>query len=309
MSPLLLKILDAVGRLRIPIGPPRAHVSVGRYNAPDALSSTDWTRFTEAEALFDVWGPPPKSPWTPYHCVPLFAALQAIPKGMIGPMEEEIAKGFEAGPLLEAAVHLKPVGEAWANERAWVILDLLGPQSVALAVRFVAGGFQPVCTFDHWPHPRGLLKPEIILSQLLRHAGSIEKLRPYLRPDSPPVWVCDRARLGTRRGLPNEFDNRYFLDDSILPTAQTLVKAGISRIICVVPDPDQLPREDLRAYFRDLKNEGFNHIDGAALSDPNLTLFEFPSSLFEVNFKQWGFQRSNAGGFGRLIPEPSSSSG
>lgn len=273
------------------------------------MSSTDWKRYADAETLFDVWGPPPGSLWTPYHCVPLFAALQSLRKDHFGPTPTTQANEIESGELLEGAVHLKPLGEAWAGERAGVLLDVPGPQSVALAVRLVAAGYQPICTFDHWPHARGLLKPEIILSQLLRHAGSIAKLRNGLRPDAPPLWICDSDRLGTRRGHPDEFDNRYFLDDSILPSAETLAQAGIARLICVVPTALHTPRDDVRAYFRDLKKIGFHHIDGAALNDPALTRFEFPLGVFDIKFSQIGYKRSNAGGFGRLIPEPSSSSG
>jgi hypothetical protein len=304
----LSKILNFIGRVRIPVGPPNVTVMVGRANAPDALSSIDWKRFASAEALYDVWAPPKGSRWTPYHCVPLFAALQTLPRNQFGPTDEETVKTIEMGPLLTPAVDLKPLGASWASERAWVILDLPGPQSVALAVRFVAAGFQPVCTFDHWPHPMGLVKAHVVLAQLLRHASSIEKLRPYLQPDAAPLWICDRNRLGTQPGRPKQFDNRYFLDDSILPSAKTLKEADIRHIICVMPTPAHRPCDDLRAYFRDLKKEGFQ-IDAAALSDPALTLFELPPATFQVDFTQHGYQRSSAGGFGRLIPEPSSSSG
>jgi hypothetical protein len=306
----LSKILDGIGRIRPHVGPPRVPMFVGNARAPDALGSMDWTRFVDPESLFDVWGPPPGSPWAPYHCVPLFAALQTLTRGTFGPTEDATARQhFENSPVLEAAVQARPFGHKWAAEGAWVILDLHGPASVALAVGFVAAGFQPVCTFDHWPHPRALLKPEFILSQLLRHAGSIARLRPALRFDAPPLWICDSARFGVRRGRPNEFDNRYFLDDSILPSKQALAEAGVGHIICLVPSATVRPTQDLCAYFRDLRAEGFTNIHGAALDDPDLTPFNFHPDVFQIRFDRYGYVRSNAGGFGRLIPEPSSSSG
>lgn len=308
MSPPWSKWINWIGRIRLPLGPSRTRVTVGDPNGPDALASTDWKRFARPEPLYDVWGPPPGSRWTPYHSVPLFAALDTLPRDGFGPLRPDLATGFETGSLLEPAVHLRPIGASWANERAWVILDLLGPQSVPLAVRFVAAGFQPVCTFDHWPHPAGLLKPEIILAQLLRHAGSMEKLRPALTPDAPPLWICDRARLGTRGGLPHEFDNRYYLDDSSLPAPEIIKQAGISQIICIVPEPLQPPRDDLRTYFRDLREDGFTQIHGVALNNPQLTLFEFPARTYDIKFRKTGYQRSGAGGFGQLIPDPGSGS-
>lgn len=305
----LSKILSVLGRIRIPSRPGRENVIVGDPNAPDALDSTDWKRFVKPEDLFDVWGPHPESRWLPYHCVPLFAALHVPPKDKIGPTAAIPAATIESGDVLSGAKQMKPLGQKWASESAWLILDLPGVASVPLAVRFVAGGYQPVCTFDHWPNPAGLLKPENILAQLLRHATLMEKLRPQITPAAPPVWICDRDRLGRQPGRPREFDNRYYLDDSILPSPEILHEAGIHHIVCMVPTPNDLPSDDLRAYFRDLKQLGFGAVSAAALSDPSLTLFEFPPTAFDIKFDPGSYKRSAVGGFGQLIPEPGSSSG
>jgi hypothetical protein len=312
----LSKILDYIGRLRVPLGPSKVALQVGFPGADDALGGFDWKNYRTAEALHDVWGPPRDSVWEPYHCVPLFAALDALKSAKwpatsneAWPTAPEEAARIEAGFHLSGAARREPLGRDWADAGVWVILDLPGVESVTAAARFVLGGYQPVCTFDHWPHPAGLLRPERILAQLLRFAPIVAEARQHLLPASPPVWICDRERLGTRPGRPHEFDNRYFLDDSLLPGPEALRKAGIQHIVCIVPEPLMNPLEDLSAYLGALRREGFTDIHGAALSDAELRPFDFMAATTPRRFDAAGYQRSSAGGFGRLIPEESSSSG
>jgi hypothetical protein len=305
----LWKMLDALGRLRFALGPAKVSINVGAAGATDARGGSDWRQFRTAEALYDVWGPVPGSRWEPYHCVPLFAALDTLRQGEAWPTGNEEAERIEQRTHLDGAATMTPLGGNWAEEGVWVILDLPGVDAVTLAVRFVLAGFQPVCTFDHWPHPAGLLKPERILAQMLRFAPLLAEARRDRTTHAPPLWICDRERLGTRRGHANEFDNRYFLDDSLLPGTDTLREAGIRHIICVVPEPADPPIEDLAAYLDALRKVGFAEIHGAALNGPELDVFSFPFGRVPKRFKQAGYQRSAAGGFGRLIPEESSSSG
>lgn len=299
-------LLSSLGRFRLSYRAHRTGLSAGNPNERDAADSLRWRDFLRPEALHDVWGPVPGSVWEPYQCVPLFAALNSIRRDRIGPTKPEQVREIEGNGKLADGLLDRPLGNAWAASRAWVILDLPGPTSVAAAVRLIRAGFQPVCTFDHWPHLRGLLKPELILAQLLRYAPVVAELRRELTVASPPLWICDRERLGTRAGRPREFDNRYFLDDSILPGAELLKRAGITQIICVVPEPGDSPQQDLCAYFRDLRREGFRAVQGLGWSDPAVSLFAFSEAMFRARFRQWGFKRTDAGGFGQLIPEPSS---
>lgn len=216
-----------------------------------------------------------------------------------------MVKNVEGNGHLGGIMVEKPLGAEWKEQKSWVILDLTGARSVAAGLRFIAGGFQPVCTFDNWPHPAGLIKTEIVLAQLLRYAAHVSDQRKYLTVESPPLQgICDRNRLGTRQANVKEFDNRYYLDDSILPSPETLRKNGVEQIICVVPGFEDKPREDLCAYFRDLRKENFTQIFGCAFQDPELKLFRFPEEVFTINFKQSGFRRSDSGGFGVLIRSP-----
>ncbi|TVR49479.1 MAG: hypothetical protein EA425_12205, partial [Puniceicoccaceae bacterium] len=230
----------------------------------------EWKDFAGAEALYDVWGPVADSPWVSYHCVPLFAAIDAPAVSQIGPLDPDTAAALERGPHLGACPALEPLGAAWTDSGSWVILDLPGPASVALAIRFLAAGFQPICTFNHWPHPKGLLQPEQVLAQLLRYAPAADRLRKNLLPGSPPLWICDRHRLGTRPGLPREFDNRYYLEDALLPSRAQLEAAGIRQVIYVQPGPRDRPLPDIGDHLHQLQKSGFTTIFSTHLEDPEL---------------------------------------
>ena len=309
MSRLLSNLLSFIGSLRIRTSVEKTVMDVGDPTIPDAQGSAEWRNFATTEALYAVWGPPSGSPWEPYHCVPLFASLQTIPPDRIGPGTPQQNLQVDQHPLFHPSEIKKPLAAAWATQQTLAILDIPGMYSVPMAVRLMASGFQPVCTFDNWPHWVGLIKSELALAQLLRFASTAKILRENISPQSSPVWVCDRDRLGDRAAKPREFDNRYYLDDSILPSPETLRKNGISQIVCVVPEASMMPRDDLRSYFRDLRKENFSAIYGASLQDSELGLFPVPSETFEINFKQNLLNRNDAGGFGVLVPEPSSSGG
>lgn len=254
--------------------------------------------------LFDTWGPVPGSPWEPFHCVTLFAALERI--AAPGPTAPAVAAKLEAGP------HLAPLpADAWPDRPPWLmegtltVIDLDGPQSVALGARLVRAGAQPVCTFDNWPHQAGVQKPEEVLAQLLRHATTVAAARDALTPSSPPVWLCDRQRLVGGDPRPRQFDNRYFLDDTLLPGTGYLKKAGIGTIVVVQQTASTSMSRDLEAWLADRAADKMavfvTHLQTEHLEAEPITPVR--SHVPKVGL------RSDAGGFGRLIPEPSSSGG
>ncbi len=296
----LLDLLSGIGRIRLPLWSSRAEVTVGDRGAADALGGDDWTRFFSSEALFDAWSPPPQSPWEPFHCVTLFAALDRIWRTAVGPAPEAWFTGRAARPF---------PAPAWVDAGAWAFLDLPGPQSVAVGAWLCAGAsYQTACTFDNWPHRQGLVHPERVLAALLRYAPVAAAARERLDARSPPVWICDRDRLGKRKGRPLEFDNRYFLDDSILPGPDLLRGAGIHTLVYVAEHPLQEESADLSAYFRLLEGQGIRLLR-AGIDDDATWQQPQPFRPSRRTFRQRGFFRSTAGGFGAPIPEPSSSSG
>jgi hypothetical protein len=325
--------LELLGRIRLKA--PfrwRRPLRVGDPTAPDAMASTGWREYLDAERLYDVWGPHPESAWTAFHCVPLFAALDSLRHTEIGPtrLPEPAAPAAWPGefiptidpepaapaepfappiPLLrELPANARPgaPAPAWLRRDTWTILDLPGPLSVEAAAWLVgAARCQPVCTFDNWPHPKGVLKAEAVLAELLRWATTMADARRSLDPTSPPLWICDKQRLGAKTPTPGDFDNRYYLDDSILPGVDLLRGAGIRRAVYVTDARE--PVLDLDGYFRDLLAAGFGVLQ-ASITD--ISAEPMPIQLGPVPRQPPSdFKRSGAGGFGQDVPHPSSGSG
>ncbi|WP_438010813.1 hypothetical protein WME89_20435 [Sorangium sp. So ce321] len=120
-----------------------------------------------------------------------------------------------------------------------VIVDLDGPESVAFAAG-AAEAFEPVFTFDNWPHPRGVVKAHLTLAA----AAYYQPL--FARSAAGPratMFVLDRQRLSAYSDDAAQFDNRYV---ARLPAADALWDRGVRRVLYVVPtDLDTIESDDL----------------------------------------------------------------
>ena len=298
------RLLEGLGRLRLRFWS-RRRLSIGDPAAPDAQGGQRWREFLRPEELFRVWGPLEGSPWEPYHSVPLFAALDHVTPGRAGPTpvkEREARRG-------PATVRPGAGVPGWVDRSTLTFLDLPGPRSVEAAVWLVAGaGMQPVCTFDHWPHLKGVLRADLVLAELLYWAGTVEGARGRIQEGAPPLWICDSDRMGTRSGKPGEFDNRYFLDDSALPGAGFLLRAGIRKVVYLAAAEGAVPLVDLEAYFAELLTAGIAVLHVNEL-DPTAEPVPFSAPPSPRPPPRSGFLRSGAGGFGSPVPLPSSGGG
>ncbi|WP_437291153.1 hypothetical protein [Sorangium sp. So ce406] len=124
-----------------------------------------------------------------------------------------------------------------------VIVDLDGPESVAFAAG-AAEAFEPVFTFDNWPHPRGVVKAHLTLAA----AAYYQPL--FARSQQGPratMFVLDRQRLSAYSDDATQFDNRYV---ARLPAADALWDRGIRHVLYVVPTPaDTTESDDLNDDF------------------------------------------------------------
>ncbi|HOD50418.1 MAG TPA: hypothetical protein PLJ71_10250 [Candidatus Hydrogenedentes bacterium] len=288
----LSKLLEFIGAIRFPFLRRRAKLAVGRTDVPDARGTADWKEFLDARALSRVWGPHPHGPWTPFHCLTLFIAIDYLKREFVGPCEAD------PWPVREFRA------PGWIAPDALLVVDLPGPRTVALGAALAASGCDLVCTFNNWPHPQGVLKAEQNLAAMLRYASWLEEKRVAYPTAGPVAWLCDAERLGTRKGRPGEFDNRYYIEDGVLPGPNLLRAQGISKIFYLWSQPGAV-RADLGVQLYAYQKDGFQ-VSQVFVSDDGVLHDPEPVSLPTPSFSTMGFFRSSAGGFGAPVPHPSS---
>lgn len=304
MSRLLLPMLEWLGRLRL-FGSvsSKPTFQVGDPNAADSLGTLEWKSYLDAERLYSVWGPHPASPWVPFHCVTLFAAVE--PRMRL--MGESSVVGPAPAEGLPAWIDLDAPPPAWLTAEVWTVVDLPGSWSAAVGAMLVPA-VQPVCTFDNWPAGSGAIRTELTLAALLYYAARVRSKRLAADSDAPPAWLCDRARFSVPRPGPGRYDNRYFLDDRLMPGVGTLKQAGIRRIIYLTPTRADAISSDLGRHFVEFEKQGFEmrhaSVEDRASFDELRPLSIDPLAKFDAS--ALNFMRSSAGGFGGFVPQPSS---
>jgi hypothetical protein len=277
-------------------------LAVGDTQGTDCQRDFRWRNYVEPAALFDLWGPPQSSPWSGYHRPTLFAALDAVKR--LGPAEPSGLTPADA-----------PQGNpSWADERTAILLDLPGEVSVAYAAWLARdGSHEPVASFNNWPHSRAVVPAHHALAAMLYYAPWLEEARARRDPKGrhPPVVMLDARRVGERAARPTEFDNRYFLLESDLPSGPVLRRHGVERVVYVARE--RRDADDLNGYLHELSR--FVRVEMAEASTSSwsvgmptpfaVALRKTPySTATDPAFR--GFRRNRVGGFGVLVPEPSS---
>jgi hypothetical protein len=189
----------------------------------------------------------------PFYQATLFQALAQQPPGVAG--EPSTALRNSLRPLLpQEMLNAYRKGQALAElfEReddttTAVMVDLPGPESVAFAAG-MARRFEPVFTFDNWPHPLGVVPAHLTLAAVAYFREPFRRLAQERRSPAPPVFVLDRNRLAPFNSPTTQFDNRYV---ARLPPAESLLGLGLKHVLYVVPgelkELDDL-NEDFAAY-------------------------------------------------------------
>lgn len=291
----LSKTLEFLAAWRLPWLATTHELRVGDPEVGDALGGFAWRERLDPRRLAKIWGPREDGPWWPFHCLTLFAARDSLRTSLIGPLDHD--------PFPVARMRRPD----WLDERTLLFIDLPGVQSVALGAGLALRGCDLVCTFNNWPHPKGLIPSERVLAALIRYASLLDAER--VRPETPaPVaWLCDAGRLGTATGKPGDFDNRYYIEESSLPGVDYLRARGISRIAHLGTDGAAV-LGDLAQHLLEYRTKGFEVVAARlGLDGPmeELRALELPTAPFRTG----GFLVAAGGGFGATVPHPSSGGG
>jgi hypothetical protein len=212
-----------------PLAAPGAGPEAAGLSPSDVRNDQEWKAYASARALFRAWAPPPSSPWSGYAKPTLFAAADA------GEVFPGAYGGLDGRQAAAARIRLP--------EATAVVLDLPGAWSVAMAAWLArAAGLQPVVLANNWPHPMGVVPMQSMLAALLHYVPWVTQDAQLRGDRALPVFVLDRDRLG-RAPKPGEFDNRYFLLETDLPSPAALRRGGVQRILYVTPEAVPPPAE------------------------------------------------------------------
>jgi hypothetical protein len=249
----------------------------------------------DKQELFATWAPP-GSPWSAWAKPVLFAHLpRPLP-----PVYPQLLLDLSWVPAIT---------EHWA-----VVVELPGPEAVAIGMALAERGYRPVPLFNACPPPLAAGDPvpplavvnvEGIMAHLVGLAGRLSALA--LPDDAPPAFLVDAGRHGppgpVNVGL---FDNRSILFVTDFPSAIALAAHNIRRAL-LISQRSRLLTDDLAYVLRTWQKAGVTlarkNVDDVEPIQP-LTIGGF-WLLFQLGQRLWAWahlRRGFQGAFGGFVP-------
>jgi len=241
--------------------------------------------------LFEIWAPD-ASVWSAWTKPVLFA--HALPLSADDP------------PLNPPSL---PDWLPPANGRTAIVANLPGPDAVRWGVALAATGYQPVPLFNTSPGPAATIDVRPILTLLSVGAGVLQETR--LPAEAPPAFLIDAQRTGGGlRPLPGDFDNRWVVFPQDFPSATYLQRHGVSDVLLL---------QSATPYIADDLCHVLLRWQTAGLTI-RMALINLPDGPQDLRVRRplgfgwlwyrllvaFGLRRNSAGGFGAVVPLPSS---
>lgn len=245
------------------------------------------------QELYEVWAPSGAT-WSPWAKPVLFTHLH-LPEAY-------------APTLPRVDVDWAPDSDA--NKA--VIVDLPDAHAVVCGLSLAHKGYRPVPLYNTHHSDKAAVSVGSTLGAL--GVATTELMSMQLPYDAPPAFLLDSNRLGVGAFLhPGLFDNRWMIFPQDFPSGGFLLSRGIREAI-VVQRREGQPQEDLRHVLMRWQEAGVTiamrseHGSGAiepiVVSRPSGFRAVWRRALAII-----GLRRNSAGGFGSIIPEPSSGRG
>jgi hypothetical protein len=268
-----------------------------------------------AERAYAIWAPD-ESPWSAWTKPAPFVSMKTTPLHKLPSEFDVSASGIGQEPGTPGSS--LTFDDVLRRERA-LLVDLPGELAVRMGLRLARTGHRPVPLFNACVGPSGapaLVNAEQVQQSLLAATPTLARCR--IDDDAPPVFLLDSGRDGARRRpQPRDYDNRWVLLPQDLPSAQRLMQAGIKELWLLSEKLKDDVQHVLYRYQRDglvLRHCGVESWlgHGVQLSSPRPLELKRPSGFGWIWYRMKvlaGLKRNAAGGFGAVIPVPSSSSG
>jgi len=279
---------------------------------------------TFARDIYSVWAPS-QSIWAQWAKPVLFATLRSDYSGVgstvagsnqqfasiltnlenaTPPASQPTSGAFEIDPQWLDAVN---------RDRTAIVVNLPGTKSVDAALTLARAGYQPVPLYNCSTGPSATIPVEDLQKALVDGAAVLKELN--IDPKAPPAFLLDSRRMrGVIPPAPERFDNRWIIFPQDMPSGNFLQAQGIRQVV-VLQDEGMIAQNDLEQALSRWKKSGLTIVaknpSGTeperpmVLRRPSLFFGAAALALLMVSF---GGRRSNVGGFGALIPDPTKSS-
>lgn len=245
------------------------------------------------EALFDAWAPA-SSPWSMWAKPTLFSReSMALARPQQAPSQT-------TPTTLWAPAHVRDTA---------IIVDINGELSVQAGAQLALRGYRPVPLFNGCSGQAMLVDVRPVIDALARESATLRSA--IITPDAPPAFLLDSRRLEKNSFvMAGKFDNRWFVTPQDMPSAACLREAGIQRIIVFTKGGIA---EDLSHILLRYQEAGLAILScdpSVQYSTPVPVIIGKPPRFRRLWFRMavlLGFHRNSTGGFGSIIPDPSSS--
>ena len=231
--------------------------------------------------------------WTQWAKPVLFAAIsEATPP--IPLTDEEM-------PVLESAIQTQ------GNSVA-VVVDLPSARAVRIGLACARLGMRTVPLFNGSPGREELIATTEMIEAL--RSGAMRLQAQTFSDAAAPAFLLDSRRMSKDVTLqPGKFDNRWLTFPQDFPSANLLKARGIAQVI-VIQEKQGQPADDLAHVLRRWQDAGISILS----TTPESTVVETIVVKQPARFRRlWygvlalmGLMSNSAGGFGGVIPHPSS---
>ncbi len=211
----------------------------------DFLGSENWRVYLDGLKLAYAWSTPDGSPFAKYTKYTTMYSVDSL-REQIKPRYSEGEQNSENG--IENLIKSNNTDQHTA-----IILDSGGAHSVAMAIKLMEIGYQPIIMFDSEPHPSGSTRSEQDLAAMLYFASRAEQLKNEgtYNHSSPPVFVMDTHRSDGNSVLSEgRYNNSHEYSPSDLPNSDELISSGIHRVV-YVNEGDQ--RGEINKSYQSIK--------------------------------------------------------